>query len=88
MASKFTYHHAPDGNLIELFTELDVVKDEAKGYFVLVAPRRPVDTPCVNKDSGSSNAAGDSDTITSRRNSFGNGLGTMLILPARPWPHR
>lgn len=26
--------------------------------------------------------------ITSRRNSGGNGLGTMLILPARPKPHR
>src|ERR671920_1981166 len=26
--------------------------------------------------------------ITSRRNSLGNGLGTMLILPARPQPHR
>jgi hypothetical protein len=25
--------------------------------------------------------------ITSRRNSGGNGLGTMLILPARPQPH-
>ena len=29
----FTYHRDPDGNLIELFTELDVVHDEAKGYF-------------------------------------------------------
>ena len=26
--------------------------------------------------------------MTSRRNSAGNGLGTMLILPARPKPHR
>jgi hypothetical protein len=26
--------------------------------------------------------------ITSRRNSAGYGLGTMLILPARPEPHR
>src|SRR4051794_22656128 len=26
--------------------------------------------------------------MTSRRNSGGNGLGTMLILPARPQPHR
>src|SRR3712207_8260441 len=26
--------------------------------------------------------------ITSRRNSGGNGLGRMLILPARPQPHR
>ena len=29
----FTYHHDPDGNMIELFTELDVVHDEAKGYW-------------------------------------------------------
>ncbi len=29
----FTYHRDPDGSLIELFTELDVVHDEAKGYF-------------------------------------------------------
>ena len=29
----FTYHHDPDGNLIELFTQLDVIHDEAKGYF-------------------------------------------------------
>ena len=29
----FTYHHDPDGNLIELFTQLDVIADEAKGYF-------------------------------------------------------
>jgi len=27
----FTYHHDPDGNLIELFTQLDVIHDEAKG---------------------------------------------------------
>lgn len=29
----FTYHHDPDGNLVELFTQLDVITDEAKGYF-------------------------------------------------------
>jgi catechol-2,3-dioxygenase len=29
----FTYHHDPDGNIIELFTQLDVIHDEAKGYF-------------------------------------------------------
>ena len=29
----FTYHRDPDGNLVELFTELDVVHDEAKGYW-------------------------------------------------------
>ena len=29
----FTYHHDPDGNTIELFTQLDVIHDEAKGYF-------------------------------------------------------
>jgi catechol-2,3-dioxygenase len=29
----FTYHTDPDGNTIELFTQLDVIVDEAKGYF-------------------------------------------------------
>ena len=29
----FTYHKDPDGNMIELFTQLDVIHDEAKGYF-------------------------------------------------------
>lgn len=29
----FTYHHDPDGNLVELFTQLDLIVDEAKGYF-------------------------------------------------------
>lgn len=29
----FTYHYDPDGNLIELFTQLDTIVDEAKGYF-------------------------------------------------------
>lgn len=29
----FTYHHDPDGNQIELFTQLDVIYDEDKGYF-------------------------------------------------------
>jgi catechol 2,3-dioxygenase-like lactoylglutathione lyase family enzyme len=29
----FTYHRDPDGNNIELFTQLDVIHDEAKGYF-------------------------------------------------------
>jgi catechol-2,3-dioxygenase len=29
----FTYHKDPDGNTIELFTQLDVIHDEAKGYF-------------------------------------------------------
>ncbi|MDT0183945.1 VOC family protein [Microbacterium sp. ARD31] len=29
----FTYHKDPDGNNIELFTQLDVITDEAKGYF-------------------------------------------------------
>ncbi len=29
----FTYHKDPDGHTIELFTQLDVVHDEAKGYW-------------------------------------------------------
>ncbi len=29
----FTYHHDPDGNQVELFTQLDVLYDETKGYF-------------------------------------------------------
>lgn len=29
----FTYHKDPDGNNIELFTQLDVIHDESKGYF-------------------------------------------------------
>ena len=29
----FTYHRDPDGNVIELFTELDVVNDEKNGWF-------------------------------------------------------
>ena len=29
----FTYHRDPDGHVIELFTQLDVVHDEAKGYW-------------------------------------------------------
>ena len=29
----FTYHKDPDGNTIELFTQLDTIVDEAKGYF-------------------------------------------------------
>lgn len=29
----FTYHFDPDGNLIELFTQIDVIVDESKGYF-------------------------------------------------------
>lgn len=29
----FTYHEDPDGNHIELFTQLDVMLDEEKGYF-------------------------------------------------------
>jgi len=29
----FTYHNDPDGNLIELFTQLDLILDESKGYF-------------------------------------------------------
>jgi catechol-2,3-dioxygenase len=29
----FTYHKDPDGNTIELFTQLDVIHDEAKGYW-------------------------------------------------------
>ena len=29
----FTYHEDPDGNIIELFTELDVVADERTGAF-------------------------------------------------------
>ncbi len=29
----FTYHRDPDGNIIELFTELDTMIDEANGYF-------------------------------------------------------
>ena len=30
----FTYHHDPDGNLIELFTEIDVIYDEKTGQFL------------------------------------------------------
>jgi catechol 2,3-dioxygenase-like lactoylglutathione lyase family enzyme len=29
----FSYHRDPDGNVIELFTQLDVIHDESKGYF-------------------------------------------------------
>lgn len=29
----FTYHRDPDGNLVELFTQLDLMADEALGYF-------------------------------------------------------
>jgi catechol-2,3-dioxygenase len=29
----FTYHKDPDGNTIELFTQLDVMHDDAKGYW-------------------------------------------------------
>ena len=29
----FTYHHDPDGNLIELFTEIDIIYDEKTGQF-------------------------------------------------------
>ena len=29
----FTYHADPDGNFIELFTELDVIADDATGTF-------------------------------------------------------
>ncbi|MFC8385008.1 VOC family protein [Nocardia sp. NPDC057272] len=29
----FTYHKDPDGNTIELFTQIDVVHDESKGYW-------------------------------------------------------
>ena len=29
----FTYHRDPDGHTIELFTQIDVVTDEAKGYW-------------------------------------------------------
>ena len=29
----FTYHRDPDGNLIELFTEIDVIQDDATGRF-------------------------------------------------------
>ncbi len=29
----FTYHRDPDGNTIELFTQLDVIHDESKGYW-------------------------------------------------------
>jgi catechol-2,3-dioxygenase len=29
----FTYHHDPDGNLVELFTEIDIIYDEATGQF-------------------------------------------------------
>jgi catechol-2,3-dioxygenase len=29
----FTYHKDPDGNTIELFTQLDVIHDESKGYW-------------------------------------------------------
>jgi hypothetical protein len=29
----FTYHKDPDGNTIELFTQLDLMHDENKGYW-------------------------------------------------------
>lgn len=29
----YTYHRDPDGNTIELFTQLDTITDESKGYF-------------------------------------------------------
>ena len=29
----FTYHRDPDGNVVELFSELDVMLDESLGYF-------------------------------------------------------
>lgn len=29
----FTYHKDPDGNTVELFTQIDVIHDEAQGYF-------------------------------------------------------
>ena len=29
----FTYHRDPDGNTIELFTQIDIIHDEAKGYW-------------------------------------------------------
>ncbi|WP_375384917.1 VOC family protein [uncultured Microbacterium sp.] len=29
----FTYHQDPDGNDIELFTQIDMIHDESKGYF-------------------------------------------------------
>jgi len=29
----FTYHKDPDGNFVELFTQIDVITDESKGYF-------------------------------------------------------
>ena len=29
----FTYHRDPDGNVIELFTQLDTMLDESKGYY-------------------------------------------------------
>ena len=29
----FTYHYDPDGNLVELFTEIDIIHDEATGQF-------------------------------------------------------
>ncbi|GAA1072512.1 VOC family protein [Tsukamurella spumae] len=29
----FTYHKDPDGNMVELFTQLDQIADEDKGYF-------------------------------------------------------
>jgi catechol-2,3-dioxygenase len=29
----FTYHHDPDGNIVELFTELDTIADEGTGEF-------------------------------------------------------
>lgn len=29
----FTYHKDPDGNVIELFTQIDRIADESKGYW-------------------------------------------------------
>jgi hypothetical protein len=29
----FTYHRDPDGNFVELFTEIDLIFDEETGYF-------------------------------------------------------
>jgi catechol 2,3-dioxygenase-like lactoylglutathione lyase family enzyme len=56
----YTYHHNPDGQIIELFTELDQMNDESLGYF---EPRpwhteRPLKPKTWPKGPGSANLWG------------------------------
>jgi hypothetical protein len=40
--SLFTYHKDPDGNVIELFTQIDRMSDGSKGYWGPPAPSGPI----------------------------------------------